>query len=200
MGLRSLFKFKRGFFKDKEIDKTDEIMVEFNLNGFNGDMGNAWFLIKELHRRVLKDDPEWHFFYEGNFSIIRCRNKFASRVEKFFEHSLIDYKYNGTWVDSSYAVRDYIDFFKPLFHLYSTLALKLNEGDLFHVSDRVNHCFFNHQSYVAKSYVKAYGQNFWEAQLMGELAVRRAHYIGRLDYFEEVLEKEKEKNEDKDTQ
>jgi len=196
MGLRSLFKFKKSP-KEKElneaIEAVEEVVVEFNLNDFNGDMDHAWFLIKELHRRILKDDPEWHFFYEGKFSIIRCRNKFANRVEKFFEYNLIDCKYNGTWVDSSYAVREYIDFFKPLFHLYSTLALKLDDKDLFCVSDRVTHCFFNHQSYMAKSYVKVYGQNLWEARLMGDLTVGRAHYAGRLDCYSEAVEKEKEK-------
>jgi len=105
MGLKNLFKFKKSSKEKESNEAIDEVMVEFNLNGFNEDMDNAWFLIKELHRRVLKDDPDWHFFYEGKFSIIRCRNKFASRVEKFFEYNLIDYKYNGTWVDSSYAVR-----------------------------------------------------------------------------------------------
>jgi len=58
--------------------------------------------------------------------------------------------------------------------------------------------FFNHQSYIAKSYTKVHGQNFWEVRLMSELTIGRAHYIGRLDCCEEAAEKEKEKNENGD--
>lgn len=171
-------------------------VVEFYLPEFNEDLGYAWHVIRHLYYKILKNDPEWHFFYEGQYTIIRCQFRFYNKVVNFFNDRCIKYKYKGKWVDGSYVVRKYNKFFKPLFHMYSHLSLGLNEDDLYFVSDRVIHCFFNHQTYMAKEHVNTYGPFLWEAEFMGKLSTNRSIYSGKVDYYNKLEDLKKSKKKE----
>lgn len=168
-----------------------KMIIEFRLPDFNEDLNYAGNIIKDLHYQILKNDPEWHMFYEGQYSIIRCQFRFYKKVIRFFKSRNIKYEYIGRWIDGSYVVRKYNKFFKPLFHMYSKLSLELDEEDLYYVSDRVCHCFFNHQTYMAKQWVELDGPHLWEASLMGRLATGRAMHAGRVDYHNYLTDKKK---------
>jgi hypothetical protein len=169
--------FKNYFTKKPKI-------IEFHLLKFNEDMLASWCHILDIYQRILYKDNYWHFFYEGDYSIIRCSKKYKKNVIKYLEHCEIEYKYMGTWNDGSKAVEEYKTRFTHLFHEFSMLAIEMKEDWFMLVADRVCHCFFNHCTYMAEEARSRYGENMWEGILMGQLAIYRAHHIGKLDQDE----------------
>ena len=166
-------------------------LVEFELPNFNENMDIAWCYLRGIHKSVLSKDKYWHFFYEDYYSVIRCSKKYMDDLIQYFEDNTIDYLYKGQWEDGSEYVERYKKQFIPIFHNYSMLSLSLDEHDLVNVSDRICHSFFNHCTYPAKTYREYYGKHSWEARVMGDLAVSRAEYIGKLK-LSLKLKKEKE--------
>ena len=183
-------------------------IVEFFLPDFNEDLDKAWAKINALYDKVLCKDPNWHFFYEDKYSIIRCSQEFEEKVIKFFEEFDIQYKFNGLWIDGSEMVCKYNKIFQSMFHCFSELAINMDESELFDVADRVTHCFFNHAYYMAKEHRELFKHPYiidttmWEAEMMARLTIYRAHYIGKYTmkkYYEKLAkEQEKEESENKE--
>jgi len=117
-------------------------IIEFHLLDFNADMEQAWLHILEIYESILKKDKYWHFFYEGEYSIIRCSKKYQKKVEEYFKNNDIKYSFKGPWIDGSCIVELYKEAFISLFHEFSMLAVKLDESLLISTADRVCHCFF----------------------------------------------------------
>ena len=161
--------------------KRKPIIIEFHLLKFNEDMEAAWLHILEIYKTILQKDNYWHFFYEGDYSIIRCSRKYKNSIEKYLEYNDIEYRFKGEWNDGSLVVRIYNERFMHIFHEYSLLAIELKEEWLLQAADRVCHCFLNHCTYVAEGRREAHGINMWEGMLMGHIAVSRSHHIGMLD-------------------
>lgn len=186
---------------------SGEEVIEFFLLDFNEDLDKAWGKINALYNRILYKDPNWHFFWEDEYSIIRCSQEFEEKVTKFFKEFDIQYKFNGQWSDGSEMVRKYNKIFQPMFHCFSELAIKMDEPDLFDVADRVTHCFFNHAYYMAKDHREPFKHPYiidpmmWEAEMMARLTIYRAHYIGKYTMEKRIekiaKEQEQEKNGDK---
>lgn len=160
----------------------------------NEDAG--WEIIKGAYCEVLQDDSNWHFFYEGKYNIIRCSEEFYEQLLEYLEECGVYYVEKGVWLDGSNTVRLYQQYFMPLFHNFSMLALQeYGHWNISSLLDRVIHCFMNHQHFVLNAYRKIYKdkttQNLLEAKLIGENAVYRAHYIGRCDGILEYEENHK---------
>ena len=169
----------------KKYEKEGKL-IEFDLLNFNEDLEMAWKRVNALYDKVLYKDKQWHLFYEGKFSTLRCSPKYASTVEQFLKKFNIEYKKNGVWRDGSDVVRKYQKVFKEMFHSFSELALRLDEAYLFNAADRVCHSFFNHVFYMAKDHRDCFDGTstamlMWEAEMMARLSVYRAHYIGRCE-------------------
>ena len=146
--------------------------------GINTDEESAWALIKYLHRYILCNDDNWHFFYENWYNIIRCSESFYPEVIKELDAFGVYYREKGEWKDGSKIVRKYQDIYKDLFHNFSLLALKEYEcKEINTIYDRMSHCFFNHQFYVLENLREKYGRQ-WEAILMNNAAMYRAEYTG----------------------
>ena len=165
-------------FRRKLVLPSD--LVQYNLLKFNKSMDKAWFHIRSIYYNILLKDDKWHFFYEGDFSIIRCQRKYKTKLEKYLNEYKIEYDFKGKWLDDHYMVVKYMEHFEPMFHAFSMLAIEMPEYDLMPVADRVVHPFFNHCSYMAKDYRSKFGEHSWEAYLMANMAAGRGVHAGRV--------------------
>lgn len=155
---------------------TDEETSE----GFNNDEEKAWGLIKHLYIRILRHDDNWHFFYENSYNIIRCSESFFQQVLDELEVLDVLYKAKGEWIDGSTTVERHKKIYQGLFHYFTLMALEgYEDGDIYHIYDRLSHCFLNHQFYALKDFRERQGKQ-WEALLMSRMAVWRADYTGYL--------------------
>jgi len=160
-------------------------IVEFNLLDFNKDMDVAWQHIQNIYFIYLMNDPYWHFFYEREYSIIRCSKRYRMSVKKYLDKNNIQYNYVDKWKDGSVHVERYKTEFISLFHCFSMLAIQMPEEDFWSVSDRVVHCFYNHCTYMAKKDREKYGE-MWEPVLAGLINNYRASYIGRCEGIKDL--------------
>ena len=205
--LRKLLDRNKTSTEFRNVYWSGEEVIEFFLLDFNEDLDKAWVKINALYNRILYKDPNWHFFWEGKYSIIRCSQEFEEEVTKFFKEFDIQYKYNGLWVDGSEMVCKYHKIFQPMFHCFSELAIHMDEPDLFDVADRVTHCFFNHAHYMAKDHREPFKHPYiidpmmWEATMMARLSVYRALHIGKYTmegYLRKASEEQEEKSKNKE--
>lgn len=176
--------------KGKRFSQDDEI-IEFWLDNFNENIAIAFAYLVELYTQILHKDPQWHYFYEDHYSLVRCSLKYRDKVKKFFDDRNISYSWPvSAWCENLHTTNTYRKEFKDLFHNFSVLAIKMHlnkDGKHLHeASDRVCHCFFNHATYLAhaagltKNYEESgYPVDYWEAAKMAELTVFRSYNIGR---------------------
>jgi len=179
--------------------RDENEVVEFWLEGFNGDLGNAdmkkaFAHIIKIYDQILHEDPNWHYFYEANYSLIRCSLRFRKRMEKYFADNWIGYEYKDKWTEAMYVTKEYQEIFKQMFHTFSVLTIELyKNGDgnqLYLAADRVCHCFHNHAFYLANAeggLGKYNNIDMWEANNMSRLAVDRSYYIGLIKGRKEVM-------------
>lgn len=111
-------------------------------------------LIKKLYKAVLKDDNQFHFFYEPEL-IIRVRNKNVEKVTKYLEKQgvkfeVYDYPYprgcaeeDGYCFESSKFVRDNLEMFKKIYHFHSVANLTLSEKKYKDYLGRIMHTACN---------------------------------------------------------
>jgi len=181
----------------KDNFKYRNEVVEFWLDGFNGErreseegMKKAFAHIVRIYDKILYMDPNWHYFYEGEYSLIRCSYKFAKLVIKYFKSNLIEFRFRSDWEESLYVTHEYREIFKQMFHTFSVLSIEMyKNGDdryLMQAGDRVCHCFHNHAIYLANAvgklnkYRRAHESIMkWEADQMSILTAERCYYNGR---------------------
>ena len=144
----------------------------------NTDPELVWSILKKLYNDILIDDPFWHFFYEGKYSIIRCSGELTEKVCDFLDECDIVYSEPCMWYDDSGTVRGFHAVFTSLFHSFSVLAMEYNDSEWFYVADRVIHCYMNHQWYRqwAQWFRKCWGEDYWEGMAISEHGLRRAGY------------------------
>ena len=150
---------------------------------FNREPALSWIVLKDVYDKILRDDPFWHFFYEGEYSIIRCSGEFTAGVCDLLDEFSVVYTEPTVWYDSSEYVKYYHTVFTYLFHGFSVLAMEYPNEEWFVVSDRVIHCYMNHQWYRdwAQWFRKCWGEELWETMALSEHAARRTNYRGYCD-------------------
>lgn len=181
-------------------------IVEFWMDGFNEDVNIAFGHIRTIYDKILHKDPLWHYFYEGYYSLIRCSKKYEKDIESYLREHNINHRQPTIWKEGLYVTKKYQHIYKHIFHYTSVLAIEMyKSGDetyYLSAADRIIHPFFNQSLYPAKVSKLCNDRvnfQYWEAELMGELAIGRAYHIGRVVGQKEgadiVVEKEKEKEE-----
>ena len=149
---------------------------------------NSPRFIKTLYKKFLKNDKNWHFFYEGDYMLLRLE-KWNSKLDSYLKKKKIVEGYSD-WVDANDLVRKYQSIFKELFHCYSVLSMMVKEKDFMMALDRVIHCFCN------MSYNHYRSKKVNEADLLANYAVRKARMEGwTMRKMEEEAEKIKEEME-----
>ncbi len=167
-------------------------IVEFWMNWFNDKgMEAAFSHISTIYEKILCKDPLWHYFYEGDYSLIRCSKKYEKALAKYLRENNITFKKPIVWKEGLYVTQKYQHIFKHIFHQTSVLALELfKNGDLksyISAADRVIHPFFNQSLYPVKTAGLCENLEnsnidfqYWEAEGMADLAIGRAYHIGKI--------------------
>ncbi len=197
-----LIKKVRDVFTTKEIERVyveNEgdfgIVYEINVYGFGPEgeedyenvdtlRGREMFrtCLKRLYHTVLHRDPNWHYFIEGSYNIIRFSYSFWDEIKEILElHEAGISPYPKIWVDDQTATRKYQNVFQKMFHAFSLMPMQnYKEEEFSLILDRVIHCFVNHQILFLPRTFARLGVTM-EAQLIAHNAVARASYIGYLD-------------------
>jgi len=193
-----------------KIKKLGEV-VEFELyDGFddNDPYETAKNLIS-LYCDVLRKDPNWHFFNEGDFMVVRCSNLFVKDVEKFLKDNKFT-KYIGPkeWVESTYVTKHFqYTFFLKMFHQISEGAMTVlfdDDHDAYenyydycikNIMERIIHAWFNHNTMFAVVFGKALKDpidcQLWEADIISSLSIQRARYGGKYEFLRNLEIKNK---------
>jgi hypothetical protein len=162
----------------------------------------------------LKDDPYWHFIYEGHYTLIRCSYKYAKSIERYLDKNEVECKPITWWHEGTHVTALYKNVFKEIFHWTSVLAIEMakNKEEDFYIAqsaDRIVHIFLLQAIYLAEMngdldrFRKiGYGIQYWEADHMSNLAKFRAYNIGKIDGQKELndhwarIREEKESEKD----
>jgi len=209
---RLLVKHKvvRGIDNTRALVYDDNDVIEFYLPGFNdGGLVEPFKHIMCLYDAYLKDDPWWHFIYEGDYALIRCSYKYAKDLEKYFAKHDIEHKPITWWREGTHVTALYKDVFKEIFHWTSVLTIEMakNEERNFYIAqsaDRIVHIFLLQAIYLADINgdlevlrKMGYGIQYWEAEQMSHLAKFRAYNIGKVDGHNQLQDHWKKIDEQK---
>lgn len=180
-------------------------LIELNDKPINENIDAAFEIIKGAYHNVLLNDPNWHFFYEGSYNIIRCSKAYYLDLLSYLDECGVLYEEKGNWSDEQLTTLKNQRVFMQMFHSFSLMAVSsnYNKYDILQLSDRVMHCFLNNQfPYIHKHVMDQYG-SMWESNITCKIAYWRAHYIGRCEGIielrnalkddEKTMNKEREK-------
>ena len=127
-------------------------LAELRVYGLNEKWGDAdsgadaLEIMREVYRTVLHVDNNWHFFWEGDYTVIRCNPLLAHHVEKYFKDDFDDFTVKRTedgYQENIPVTKKYIEAFIHVFHGYSVLAMEMDDDDFIEILERNNHCFLN---------------------------------------------------------
>lgn len=178
--------------KKQDLYWGEDDVIEFWLEGFNESMSAATLHLVGVYDKILHKDPNWHFFYEGHYSLIRCSMKYRDAVKKYLDDNSIEYNWPVKgWTEWSYMTIHYQEDFKVMFHIFSELVIKMiknNDGkELYMAGDRVAHCFHimatylaNHDGQLDRFKASSMEPMYWEAEQMARLTTGRAYHIGKI--------------------
>jgi len=147
---------------------------------------HGYSLIKKLFKAVLISDPKWHFFWEGDYTVLRVSSDSVKPIIEILEKNIIEHKVKTPWVDNIPITAKYQDCFLDVFHSFSMLAFTMKvPDDVEDVMDRVIHCFSN--MIISPKLLKfteekfgRYGKGYSEPFLVADYLVRRAISMGFL--------------------
>lgn len=200
---------KRLFKSDKvEIDNTPDTI--FTLNVLNlktrEQHERFWETLNLMYAGFLKDDPQWHFFYEGDYSHIRFSKRYVEHVCEYLRSANFTFSEIKRWIDDSPTVEEFKEEFIALFHNFSVIAIKFKTNRRIEVSaeeleflaDRIIHCFLNHMYYKAMDMytMDNIHDTSYELIILSNIAKNRAWYLGRLQGI--LMTKDRLFNKDKE--
>jgi hypothetical protein len=167
-------------------------------------------------------DENWHFFEEEEEGIyLRCSVEYSNNLRDWLKDSSSKYT-SKSYVEDSYIVTVFPDYFMKVFHLNSLMAIDFYEGKFLPsylkeeekptekqiniaksiwvgaISERISHCFLNNlQNYTSK-YKEQSTQRFgedsmWESYILAEQIIDRSVWTGmRKAYLDAKNRKEKD--------
>jgi len=181
------------------------MISEIKIEGHDLDEGDNLANLFTIYKEVLVDDDLWHFFREGDYTLIRCDEMSLGKITKILEDQGImpgQITITDEWIDNIEATRKYQEAFTYVFHGFSVLAMQLYEGEehgamemsvnealetFVGVFDRVVHCFLN----VARTDKKIKGFSafipvkreshlwgIWESSFIMHNALMRMYTLG----------------------
>jgi hypothetical protein len=124
----------------------------------NQDVTKGKVLVKELYDYTLKDDPEFHFFFEPALIIRITTEDCLTRAKSYLQARNIifkeyDYPFPPLGPPENFGeerygiVVNYYNLFLAVFHANSVAALTMSEEEHFKYLERIIHTAFNPKSY-----------------------------------------------------
>lgn len=160
----------------------EDLDTIYSIKAFDFDFRRIQTL-RILHRHVLYTDPQWHFFWEGPYTVFRVSEYKVPEVCDFFNNlkfhdKAIEYKVEGEWIDNVLITKHFQEHFGPIFHEFSELALKIVDDRtevMDAVLERINHCFLNNLATPERM-----SNILWESEAIMNVGIRRAFTVGRI--------------------
>jgi hypothetical protein len=182
---------------------------EIKITNFNLDEDGNLSKLFRLYINVLLKDNWWHFFREGDYTLIRCTQQSVNEVTQFFHNLEIDpeqLEFTEVWKDNIPRTRKYQDEFTYMFHAFSVLSMKMYEEEIHlemddvmdnftGIFDRVVHCFLNTartdlKTEGFKPFIPIKNENhvfaLWESMIITHNALMRMYSIGNYSGKREV--------------
>ena len=79
-------KNRRGFKTQSKKEVRMKIeLTQIRIEGWSLDVGANFEDLYKIYEHVLQNDDWWHFFREGDYTLIRCLNKNVKQVSKLLE-------------------------------------------------------------------------------------------------------------------
>jgi len=139
-------------------------------------------IIQNLWMRNLQWDPEWHFFYEDSYMLVRCGDAYYNLVCCSLDVLGIPYQAQGDWVDNIPATRRHQAVYAGLFHAFSELAMRTDPAEMHDTVDRVIHCFMNNIRSSARQaeplIPRGFEEGMWEPIIVVVNALMRSQALG----------------------
>lgn len=170
-------------------------LAELKIYGLNERWGDAdsgadaLELMREVYNTVLKPDPMWHFFWEGDYTVIRCTKILAGDVDEYFsafDNFTVIWKQDG-YRENIRTTKKYLEGFVSIFHGFSVIAMAMDDEDLVDILERINHCFLNmvtndnlKEKFLIQSNYELDGAMSWEAVVISQVALARMFTSGWL--------------------
>jgi len=202
----------KGFTDTRRLVCDDFDMMEFYIPDFNYKvLRESLQHIMNIYDLYLKDDPYWHFIFEGDYTLIRCSYKYVSTLEKYFQRHDIKHKEVSFWKEGTYVTTNYQPVYKEIFHWTSILAIQMtkNKDEDFNINtaaDRIVHVFMLQAIYLAElnGDLDKYRKSklnilYWEAEHMSNITKYRTYHIGTIaghnalrDYWGKIRKEQEE--------
>lgn len=112
-------------------------------------------LVKELYEHCLRNDPEFHFFFEPEIIIRISKKEYLDQAKSFLQDKNIkfdeyDYPFppEGKFGEGKESiVANNLNLFIPLFHANSVAAITMDDKKHFEYLERLIHTAFNPRFY-----------------------------------------------------
>jgi ribosomal protein S17E len=176
-------------------------IIEIQISTQRVSKKRQWEILVGLYKEILHKDPNWHFFYEIFYNIVRCSKKFQNDVEAYLkrESKTVDptdksvithfyYEVKGPWVDNQEITKKYQKHFRAIFHANSEMIMSMALAEdpskiwreIYLIADRLTHCFILNCDYIADDWKKvAKRSTSWESYLTFQIASDRGQYAGQ---------------------
>ena len=164
-------------------------IIEIQISNHKVSKKRQWEILVGLYKEILHKDPNWHFFYEIFFNIIRCSKKFEKDVLTYLsENGTSIYEDKGPWIDNQPITKKYQKHFKAIFHANSemimAMALAKDQSktweEIYLIADRLAHCFILNCDYIADNWKReAKRCSSLEVYLTSQIANDRGRYTGQ---------------------
>lgn len=102
---------------------------------------NSSRFIKSIYKKFLIFDSDWHFFYEGDYMLLRLKER-NPKIENYLKRRKVKFNVR-LWEDANRTVRSRQSAFRVLFHEFSVLCMVCKGKEFDSVAERIFHCFLN---------------------------------------------------------
>lgn len=136
--------------------------------------------LKELYQEILKNDPYWHFFWEGPDTYLRISPEFERPVIDFLENKEVKIDPVTDWEENIPITRAYQQIFQEMFHLFSVLSMEMGDDEFWYILERVTRCFLNNARTPERaenligSPKSSLDKHLWEPLCLNRIACERA--------------------------
>jgi hypothetical protein len=115
-------------------------------HGLRDDDMDALDLMRRIYQEVLKKDAYWHFFWEGDYTVIRHEVGYYRHIKHLVEQNTDDLEVVQVldgYRENMPTTKKYLESYVHIFHGFSLLALEIEDDDFLDCLERNNHCFLN---------------------------------------------------------